>query len=357
MADDDPQYTLYRARPRFLSRGDGGLREMQQGAPDGYDKPPRRRRRISVWRVVRWVVALVAAWLLVSLVLFLVSAQIERSKVSNAARNQLAGSGFTLTSPNTILILGSDARRKGTHEAGAQTIGQPSRSDSILLLRIGGGHNATLSIPRDTVVDIPGHGQNKINAAYAFGGPSLAIRTVEQFLGIRVNHLAEVNFANFPKLIDALGGIKYTGGCVTSEISGGRKNGGVTLRLKAGTHTLNGKQALALARTRHNLCNHNENDLTRARRQQKILLAIKSRVKSPTTFFRLPWVAWAAPKALRTDMGGFSLLGLVGAELTGGSAKPTVLTPTGAETLPDGGAGLTVDEATKQRAVAKFLAG
>jgi hypothetical protein len=80
-------------------------------------------------------------------------------------------------------------------------------------------------------------------------------------------------------------------------------------------------------------------------------------VKSPTTFFRLPWVAWAAPKALRTDMGGFSLLGLVAAELTGGSATPTVLVPTGAETLPDGGAGLTIDEAHKQAAVAKFLKG
>jgi LCP family protein required for cell wall assembly len=357
--EETPQYTLYRARPRFLSRrgDDGGLASMQRG-PDGHE--PRRRRRFprfTVWRVVRWLVMLLVGWLLVSLVLFLVSAQIERSKVSNAARSELTSSGFTLTTPNTILVLGSDARPKGTHEAGAQTIGQPSRSDSILLLRVGGGHNATLSIPRDTVVDIPGHGRNKINAAYAFGGPSLAIRTVEQFLGIRVNHLAEVNFENFPELIDALGGIKYTGGCVYSLISGGRKNGGFTLHLRRGTHTLNGKQALALARTRHNLCNPAESDLTRARRQQKILLAIKSRVKSPATFFRLPWVAWAAPKALRTDMGGFSLLGLVGAELTGGSAKPTVLTPTGNVTLPDGGAGLTVDDAHKQRAVHKFMTG
>src|SRR4051794_12650321 len=355
--DDQPQYTLYRSRPKWLSFG---RRERNSGErPRGLEEEPRRRRRrpVTVWRVVRWLLALLAAWLLVSLILFLVSAQIESSKVSDAAQAQLSGSGYTLTSPNTILVLGSDARPKGTHEAGAQTIGQPSRSDSILLLRIGGGHNATLSIPRDTVVDIPGHGRNKINAAYAFGGPSLAIRTVEQFLGVRINHLAEVNFANFPRLIDALGGIKYTGGCVTSIISGGRANGGTTLRLKAGTHTLNGKQALALARTRHNQCNSRENDLTRARRQQKILLAIKQRVKSPATFFRLPWVAWAAPKALRTDMRGPSLLGLVGAELFGGGAKPTVLTPSGAVTLPDGGAGLTVDEATKQRAVRRFLAG
>ncbi len=108
-----------------------------------------------------------------------------------------------------MLVLGSDARPKGTKEAGANLIGSPSRSDSIMLMRVGGGKNATLSIPRDTVVDIPGHGRNKINAAYALGGPSLAIETVESYLGIKVNHLVEVNFENFPQLIDSLGGVTY----------------------------------------------------------------------------------------------------------------------------------------------------
>src|SRR4029079_16815031 len=98
----------------------------------------------------------------------------------------------------------------------AQTIGAPSRSDSIMLLRIGGGANAQLSVLRDTVVDIPGHGRNKSNAAYAFGGPSLAIETVEQYLGVDINHLIEVNFENFPELIDSLGGATYTR---TSDIS------------------------------------------------------------------------------------------------------------------------------------------
>jgi anionic cell wall polymer biosynthesis LytR-Cps2A-Psr (LCP) family protein len=144
---------------------------------------------------------------------------------------------------------------------------------------------------------------------------------------------------------------------VVSRINGGFKNGGYTLRLKGGSHEINGKQALALARTRHNECNPKENDLTRARRQQKILGAIKGKVSSFETFFRLPWVSWAAPKAVRSDMGGFSLLGLVGAELTGGRAQPTVLKPSGNVTLPDGGAGLTVDDATKRAAVQKFLAG
>ena len=229
---------------------------------------------------LRWLVTALVAWLLVSLVLFLVSAQIQSAKVSDAADTELGGGGYPLTSPNTILVLGSDARTKGTKEPGANKIGQPSRSDSILLLRIGGGHNATLSIPRDTVVDIPGHGQNKINAAYAIGGPALAIRTVESYLGIQVNHLVEVNFENFPQLIDALGGVTYRGGCVVSRINGGFKNGGYTLRLKGGEQEIDGKQALALARTRKNECNPRENDLTRARRQQKIMSSIKDKVTS-----------------------------------------------------------------------------
>src|SRR3954452_6071137 len=355
--DDPPQYTLYRAPPRFLSRrGDDGALggRRRERAPVGYEAP-KRRRRITVGRVLKYLAVALAAWLLVSLILFMVSAQLESAKVSSRADAELGGAGYTLTSPNTVLVLGSDARPKGTHEKGANVIGQPSRSDSILLMRVGGGHNATLAIPRDTVVDIPGHGRDKINAAYAIGGPALAIRTVEQFLGIPVNHLVEVNFENFPQLIDALGGITYRGGCVVSRINGGFKNGGYTLRLKGGEHEINGRQALALARTRHNECSPNESDLTRAKRQQKILAAIKDKVTSFETFARLPWVSWAAPKAIRSDMSGPSLLGLVGAELSAGTAKPTVLRPTGVVNQANGGQGLSVDEQTKRDAVERFL--
>jgi LCP family protein required for cell wall assembly len=373
MADDDrPEYNVYRSRPKLL-RGRGGdgtdLLERPGEAPE-YEVQGRRRgfrfprllrgkrRGLSVGRVVKWLVVALVGWVLLSLVLFLVSAQIESAKVSSAASQALSGGGFPLTAPNTILVLGSDARPKGTKEPGATTIGSgPSRSDSILLLRIGGGKNATLSILRDTVVDIPGHGRAKINAAYAYGGPSLAIRTVESYLGIQVNHLVEVNFENFPQLIDALGGISYTGGCVVSRINGGTRNGGYTLTLRGGTHELNGKQALALARTRKNLCKPSEDDRARVRRQQKILGAIRSKVTSFETFLRLPWVSWAAPKAIRTDMSGPSLLGLVGAELTSGSGKRNVLKPSGGTTLPDGEMGLTVDDATKRQAVQQFMAG
>ena len=142
-----------------------------------------------------------------------------------------------------------------------------------------------------------------------------------------------------------------------SKINGGSRNGGTTLRLKAGTHELTGEEALMLARTRHNDCRPSEDDKARARRQQKILQAIKSKVISFETFIRLPWVSWAAPKAIRSDMSGLTLLGLIGAELIGGEAKKFVLTPSGATTLPDGGAGLTVDDAAKQEIVSQFLEG
>jgi LCP family protein required for cell wall assembly len=355
--DDEPKYTVYRSRPRFpWQRGDEDLGQ-QRGEKRDEPKAPKRRRKISVGRIVKYLAVAVGAWLLLSLVLFLISAQIQEAKISNAAENKLSGGGYPLTSPNTILVLGSDARVKGKAEPGAQTIGQTSRSDSIMLLRVGGGANAQLSILRDTVVDIPGHGRNKINAAYAFGGPALAIQTVENYLDTPINHLIEVNFENFPDLINALGGITYTGNCVISKINGGSRNGGTTLRLKAGTHELNGDEALALARTRHNDCRPQEDDRARVRRQQKILSSIKGKVTSFETFVRLPWVSWAAPKAIRSDMSGPTLLGLVGAEMLGGNAKKQVLTPSGSVTLPDGGAGLTVDDATKQRAVAEFLKG
>ena len=374
--DDPPPYKVYRSRPRLLRREDKdpfeGLREPDAPAqqPDEAPKPKRRwwrprrprgphgpRRRITVGRVLKYLALAVGAWLLVSLVLFLISAQIQSQKIDDSAGAKLSGGGFTLTSPNTILVLGSDARTEENAEPGAQTIGAPSRSDSILLLRAGGGANAQLSILRDTVVDIPGHGTNKINAAYALGGAGLAIDTVESFLGIEINHLVEVDFQNFPELIDALGGIDYKGSCVVSKINGGTRNGGFTLRLNRGEHELNGEQALALARTRKNECRPQEDDRARVRRQQKILSSIKDKVTSFETFVRLPWVSWAAPKAIRSDMSGPSLLGLIGAELIGGNADRQVLKPSGATTLPDGGQGLTVDDGTKQDAVETFLQG
>ena len=115
-----------------------------------------------------------------------------------------------LTSANTVLVIGTDTRPPGSKEPGANTSDAGSRSDTIMLWRIGGGTSRRLSIPRDTVASIPGHGTTKINAAYAYGGPALAIKTIEQFTGLKINHLILVNFVNFPKFIDALGGVDVT---------------------------------------------------------------------------------------------------------------------------------------------------
>jgi LCP family protein required for cell wall assembly len=350
MADPQapPEYKLYRTRPRFLGRrgDDGSILDELREAPPG----ERRRKRITVGRVIKWLVLALVACVGISLVLFLVSAQINQDQVSEDAQAQLAGGGVGIVKPQTTLILGSDQRTKGTKEPGASTSG-PSRSDSILLVRTGGGHSAKLSIPRDTIVDIPGHGRNKINAAYAFGGAALTVQTVKQFLGIPIDHVFEVNFDNFPALVDAMGGINYTGGCVVSKINGGFKNGGFTLRLKRGTTHINGKQALALSRTRKNLCNPRENDLTRARRQQKVLSAMKSRVFSPAGFIRLPFISWNAPKTLKTDMRGPALLGYaIGTALSG--SPPTRVLPVTPQ--PGGGTGLQISDAAKRAAVQRF---
>jgi len=356
--DGDKPYTKYRARPSFL----GGARERDGGAllrpPGGPDLPPgpapRRRRlrlgRVGPGRLIGLALLALVGWLVLSLVVFLVSATLHQDDVGGG----LDPGGYPLTSPTNVLVLGSDRRSAETREPGS---GGPSRADSILLMRVGGGASSRLSIPRDTVVEIPGRGRDKINAAYAVGGTELAVETVRTYLGVEVNHVVEVNFENFPDLVDAMGGIDYTGGCVVSRINGGFRNGGYTLRLRAGTTRLDGDQALALARTRTNLCRRNESDLTRARRQQKLFASMKDRLTSPGAFARLPLISWETPKALRSDMSGPTLLGLFGAFATTGTPPTTILRPDGAVRLPDGGAGLTVSDAARQRAVERFLRG
>ncbi len=299
---------------------------------------------------------LVLAWLALSVILFLLSSHFERTSPPSDVDAALTPAGFPLTSANNILVLGSDRRQKNSKEPGAETTG-PGRSDTIMLIRTGGGHSARLSIPRDTVVEIPGHGLQKINAAHAYGGPAESISVISHWLGVPINHLVEVNFENFPQLIDAMGGVSYTGGCIVSRLDGGSSNGGYTLRLPAGTHQLNGKQALALARTRENLCEPNETDIQREQHQQALFNDMKSRLMSPSSFLRLPLIAWNAPPAIISDMSGPELLGLFAALSIGGTPPTRVLYPTGAVRLPSGEDGLTVSEGARRAAVARFLAG
>lgn len=367
-----PRYTRYRARPKLLGDRGGGqaplARAPGERVGDGGPRRPWRRRsrvkqaprswreRITPKRVVLGLLGLIVFWLGLSLVLFLISSHFERTSPPSDVAGVLDPAGYPLTSANNILVLGSDRRPKGSKEPGANTSG-PSRSDSIMLMRVGGGHDARLSIPRDTVIEIPGHGMQKINAAYAFGGPALSISVIKHWLDVPINHVVEVNFEDFPQLIDSMGGVDYTGGCVVSRIDGGFRNGGYTLRLKSGTHHIDGKQALALARTRENLCRPNETDLQREEHQQALFTAMKDRLLSPSSFFRLPLIAWNAPPAIISDMSGPTLIGLFGAMAFSGTPPTRVLKPDGAVSLPDGEVGLHVSEAARRAAVARFMSG
>jgi LCP family protein required for cell wall assembly len=364
--DPEPaRYRRHRAslrRPwqRSLSpqRGLEQLRMLnEEPSGSGFFERRRWRRRhrpprALPLRVLRWVLFALAAWIGSSLILFVISSMSAQGVPASAVA-ALDSGGIPPFSASNTLVLGSDARPAGSKEPGAD-VGGPSRSDVMMLVRTGGGHSARLSIPRDTLVDIPGYGYAKINAAYAIGGPALAIRTVESFLGIQVNHVLLINFTNFPQLVNAMGGVTYTGSCVVSFISGGFRDGGYTLRLQSGTHHLNGAQALALARTRENHCNPAENDLTRELRQQKLLLDMKAQILSFAGFIRLPWIAWALPQAIETDMGGPTLAGVLASLELDGNAHTAVLYPTGAETY-DGEDVLTITQSARQADVRRFL--
>ena len=341
--------------------GPGGPREPRSPRPSMPSLPSRRRRtpgekKPFTWkRAVKWAVLAIVGWLALSLVLFLVSAQLQAGDVETGGT--LSSAGPMPFAANTILVLGSDARPKDTKEPGGVASG--SRADSIMLLRLGGGHSSSLSIPRDTVVNIPGHGLNKINAAYAYGGVPLTIRTIESYLGIDINHVMLVSFTNFPDLIDAMGGIDYTGGCVKAKVNGGYKNGGVTLKLPKGTTHLDGKRALALSRVRHNDCKPNEDDFARQARQQSLIKGMKAQVLSLEGFVRLPLISWNIPKALDTDMGGPTLTGLFASLTLFGSPTPTTFPEKKVTfvTLPDGGSGLSIPPELRQKLVRTFLDG
>jgi len=224
-----------------------------------------------------------------------------------------------------VLVLGSDERPKGSKEPGAQSAS--ARSDSIIVMHVGFGSVRKLSILRDSQADIPGHGTQKINAAYALGGAPLTIKTVEQFLGngLKINHVILVSFTNFPDLIDALGGVDVNlKRCIHSNSFSGQ-----VVNLSRGEHHLSGKEALAFARVRKNTCAANEDDRQRAARQQQVIASMRDQVVSPLnwpgTFLRGPFIAWQAPQAIRSDMHGPGLAALFTDLLTGGSGKSKVL--------------------------------
>jgi LCP family protein required for cell wall assembly len=200
----------------------------------------------------------------------------------------------------TYLMVGSDSRgdlseeeRKelGTGNASGQ------RTDTIMLLHTGDGPNLLMSIPRDSLVDVPGYGETKVNAAYAFGGPKLLVRALEGATGIRIDHYVEIGFGGFVDLVDAVGGVEI---CPKQDMKDPQAN----LDVEKGCQEADGATALGYARSRKT---YTENgDIDRAKAQREVVSAIGREAASPWSvinpirYYRLNM---AAPEALAVSEG------------------------------------------------------
>ncbi|MFN2612687.1 MAG: LCP family protein [Solirubrobacterales bacterium] len=382
-----PEYKVYRSRPKLPDRlrkdsdleglrserqkkraagGDGEMRRYRSGGGGILQRFRRDGGRGGAGGRPWWRWALIGAgvWILISFLAFAISAQIQKTKLDDTG-GTLNGGNSMIFGKGTILVLGGDQRGadfSGDKSASDQA---PPRADSIMLIRAGGTTFRKLSIPRDSFAEIPGFGEQKINAGFALGdagsdgNTELMIRTVENFLHIDINHVIVVDFTGFVDFINALGGVDVDlQHKLCGVVAGGRKNGGQSMRLSKGTHTLNGDQALLLSRIRENTCNPRESDIDRAKRQQLVLAGIKNRLtdplRVPINFIKGPLIGWSAPKAIISDMGAFTMpqLGLA-AMLGAGGSTTEVLAPSGSGP----GGSLIISEEERRRKVNQFLNG
>ena len=222
-----------------------------------------------------------------------------------------------------IVVLGSDIR--------TTTAGDTGRSDTLMIVHVDPGQNylSILSIPRDLYVDVPGHGKQKINSAYAYGGPALTIRTVSQLTGIAIDRYVEVDFNAFKDITNALGGVyvdvdrRYYNDNPTWEL----------IKLAPGYQLLNGDNALGYVRYRHDL----NMDFGRMERQQRFLAAAREQAMGWNLPFKLPGLVSALFKNMTTDLGANDVLKLAywGVKLDGGRIRQVSLIGT-PQTIGDG---------------------
>lgn len=268
------------------------------GAPPPPSKPPRSRPRF------RW------GWLKIALLLWLVFmvavpfwawTKIDKVDAIPAGKRPAEQGG------TTYLLVGSDSRDDLSEEEREELgtggeVGQ--RTDTIMLLHVGDGPNLLMSIPRDSIVAIPGHGDaEKVNAAYAYGGPKLLVRTLEGETGIHIDHYVEIGFGGFVGMVDAVGGIEV---CPKTAM----KDPQAKLDIEAGCQEVDGPTALGYARSRKTYAELG--DIDRARAQREVVSAIGSKALSPWTFinpvryFRLS-MATADSFAVSEETGPFAL--------------------------------------------------
>jgi LCP family protein required for cell wall assembly len=279
--------------------GRGRSRQYQGGGFSGRAYQGGRGRRWLRPRRILGIVALLVVLVLVfsGVMYFYLNSKLTRANVLvDYAGRPVAGAG------QNWLITGSDSRQGLTRKearqlAAGQGIGG-HRSDTIMILHIpGNGLPAVLvSIPRDSYVNIPGFGMNKINAAFDFGGPKLLARTVQNATGLEINHYMGIGFGGLVNVVNAVGGVRM---CIPSNLDDPASG----LHLKKGCQNLDGAQALGFVRTRHLFATQ---DLQREQDQRVFIKALLTKMTSPGNLIN-PFVsfpaAFGAAGALTVDKG------------------------------------------------------
>lgn len=222
-----------------------------------------------------------------------------------------------------VLLLGID-KRDGED-------GSPENTDTMIVLSLDPLNRTAsmLSIPRDTLATIPGHGRDKINAAYAYGGPELAERAVEQILGIRLNSYALVDFNAFVRIVDALGGVLIDVKRPIHDEAYPTADFGIRrLNIVAGPRLMRGEVALEYARSRHD-----SNDFSRSQRQQQVLAAIRARLAQDGMVARVPTLMGAVGTLVQTNFDPGNVLSLagLGGGIDSGAIRSEVLLPCGGD--------------------------
>ncbi len=223
---------------------------------------------------------------------FYLDSKLNRSVTLPAFSGQSAGQNW--------LIAGSDSRQGLTQQQiSAYHVGDVTgteNSDSLMLLHLGSGSPVLISIPRDSYVDIPGYGDNKINAALGFGGPSLLIKTVESATGLRINNYMGIGFGGLVSVVNQVGGVTMCLPKALHDYDSGAN-------IPAGCHNLDGAQALAFVRDRHSFA---DEDLQRIEDQRAFLKALLDKATSPGVYLN-PFVALpfgsASADSLSVDQG------------------------------------------------------
>jgi len=203
-----------------------------------------------------------------------------------------------------VVIVGTDSRANLPDDWENFGDFSGSRTDVIMLAHIIPGEGGQLlSLPRDLKVTIPGEGVNRINAAYVFGGPDLLVQTIQDNYQIPINHYVEIDFAGFAEVVDSLGGVTMTFDHPARDLKSG-------LDVDAGTQVLDGKTALAYARSRHyqelidgGWTSVNGSDIGRTQRQQEILLTLFDQATSKSKAFNLPGFVSTFAEQITADEG------------------------------------------------------